>query len=570
MKMKNLFSLFILAFLLGSCVDELERDIITELSEEQVINSYEFTRARVSAIYNELPNGFNQFDGAMSDAASDNAEFTLETSAVQKFNVGSWNAYDNPDDVWNRYYRGIRKANLFLLTADSVNLDPYRLDPDPAQQIVYENRLAEIKRWKYEVRFLRSFFYFELVKRYGGVPIITDPFSLEDVADDIKRNSLEQCIQYIVSECDLAAGVLPMTYGSVDLGRVTKAAALGLKSRVILYAASELFNNPLWAGSYPNPELISLPEGDRNTRWKAAAEAAKEVIDLTESGLSLHNNYGTLFNTFDSPEILFVRRNGANNTFEITNYPIGFDNGQSGNTPSQNLIDSYEVKVDNATSIPFDWNNPEHAANPYSNRDPRLSLTVLVNNDSFKGRKIETWSDGLDGKNKDKASRTGYYLRKYVDEKIDLLVGTTSIHSWIFIRLSEIYLNYAEALNEYDPGHPDIKTYIDNVRNRPGVKMPAINVALSQDEVRSTIRNERRVELAFEDHRLWDVRRWMIASSTLGNPLLGIEITKLGDDSFKYEQAIVEKRVFDNKMYFYPIPQQELLKAKGLVQNPLW
>lgn len=569
-EMKNILMLFILALLLVSCVDDLERDIVTELSEKQVIQSYEFTRARVSAIYNELPNGFSQFDGAMSDAASDNAEFTLETSAIQKFNVGSWNAYDNPDDVWNKYFRGIRKANQFLLSADSVNLDPYRLDPDPAQQIVYQTRLAEINRWKYEVRFLRSFYYFELVKRYGGVPIITEPFSLDEVADDVKRNTLEQCIQFIVNECNMAADVLPLSYGSADLGRVTKTAALGLKSRVLLYAASELFNNPSWAGGYPDAELISMSAGDRSARWKAAADAAKDVIDLAGSGLSLHGNYGDLFKTFNSPEILFVRRNGASNSFEMTNYPVGFDKGQSGNTPSQDLIDSYEVKVDEVTSVPFDWNNPEHAANPYENRDPRLSMTVVVNNDTFKNRKIETWDEGLDGRNKYRASRTGYYLRKYVDDKLDLLVGTTSIHSWIIMRLPEIYLNYAEALNEYEPGNPDIKVYIDKVRTRSGVNMPAINAGLSQEAVRSIIRNERRIEFAFEDHRLWDVRRWMIASTTLGAPLRGIDIIRQGDDGFKFNQMTVEQRSFENKMYFYPIPQQELLKAKGLVQNPLW
>lgn len=568
--MKNNIFILLLLLLLGSCADDLERDIITNLSEDDVTKSFDFTRYRVSAVYNVLPNGFSQIDGAMSESASDNAEHTLETSGVHKFNIGSWNAYDNPDDVWNRYYRGIRKANQFLASADSVNLDPYRLDPNPAQQTVYQTRLAEIKRWKYEVRFLRSFFYFELVKRYGGIPLVTSTFSLDDVADNVTRNSLSECIQFIVTECDSAAAGLPVTYGTADLGRATKGAAMALKSRVLLYAASDLFNNAQWAQGFSKPELISLPAGDRTARWKAAADAAKAVIDLSGTGYALHSNYSTLFNTFNSAEIIFVRRNGASNSFEIANYPVGYDKGESGTTPSQSLIDAYEVKVNSSTSIPFDWNNAEHTANPYANRDPRLAMTVLTNDVTFKGRKVEAWTGGLDGKGKDRATKTGYYLKKYVDDKIDLLTGTTSIHSWILLRLPEIYLNYAEALNEYSPGHSDIKIYVDKVRSRSGVAMPGIPSDLTQPQVREKIRNERRIEFAFEDHRIWDLRRWMQAPSILGAPLKGVEITKVDDNTFQYKQITVEQRTFENKMYFYPIPQQELLKAKGLVQNPHW
>ncbi len=568
--MKATLCIFFMVITFSSCKKNLERDIVADLSEQQVITSYDFTRSRVNAIYSVLPDGFTPISGAMYASATDDAEHTLETSGIQKFNTGAWNAYDNPDGAWNMFYRGIRKANELLLTADSVNLDPYRLDPDPTQQTVYKTRLEEIKRWKYEVRFLRAFFYFELIKRYGGVPLVTQVFTLDDDPQQVKRNTLAECIQFISNECDSTASVLPVTYGTGDLGRITKGASLALKSRLLLYAASDLYNTPSWAGGYGNAELISLPAGDRAARWKAAADAAKAVLDLPGTGYALHTSYAALFKTFNSAEIILTRRSAATNTFEKASYPVGYDLGQSGTTPSQNLVDAYEVKVNATTSVPFDWNNPAHAANPYLNRDPRLALSVLLNNTTFKGRPVEAWAGGLDGKGKERATKTGYYLRKYVDENVNLLTNTTSIHSWIIFRLAEMYLNYAEALNEYSPGHADIKMNIDRVRARTGIAMPPMPTGLSQAVVREKIRNERRIEFAFEGHRAWDLRRWMQAPVYLAAPLEGIDINKTGTNAFTYTPVTVETRNFQTRMYLYPIPQGEIMIDNLLVQNPLW
>ena len=172
----------------------------------------------------------------------------------------------------------------------------------------------------------------------------------------------------------------------------------------------------------------------------------------------------------------------------------------------------YEVKVD-ATTAAFDWSNPAYATNP-TLIVTGLAFNVLTNNVSFKSRNVERWTGGLDGKGRDKATRTGYYLRKYVDPNINLVTGTTSVHTWIFMRLSEIYLNYAEALNEANPGHADIKTYVVRLRTRATVTMPALPAGLTQEQMRERIRHERQVELAFEGHRIWDVRRWMTAPAT--------------------------------------------------------
>ena len=410
---KNIYIFGVIAIFLMNACEKLDRELITTLDKNSVNTIYSYTMNRATALYTSLPSGFSEIDGAMSASTGDESEFTLETSAVQWFNAGSWNPLANPDNVWGKYFTAIRNVNLFLETADEVNLDAYRLDPTPSQQLIYVNRKDEIKRWKYEGRFLRAFYYFELIQRYGGVPITKDALTLGDDYSGIQRNSLEECVKFVTQECDSAAVKLPAKYADADLGRATKGAALALKAKVLLYAASDLWNTPTWASGYTHNDLISLPSGDRAARWHAAADAAKAVIDLPGTTYALYTNYRNLFITgqgFQSMEHILVARSGASNTFESANYSVGYDNGHSGNTPSQNLVDAYEVKVDATHAVPFDWNNPVHSANPYaSSRDPRLALNVVLNNSAYKGRTVELWTGGRDGKGKDLASKTGYF-----------------------------------------------------------------------------------------------------------------------------------------------------------------
>ena len=285
----------IITFVILSGCQSLDRDIITSLDKDLATESYTNSMRRATAMYIYLQSGFSEIDGAMLASACDEAEFTDERSTVQQFNVGSWSAIQNPNDVWSTYYKAIRIVNLFLEESDNINLDAYKYDPDASQQAIYISRLAEIKRWKYEGRFLRAYYYFELIKHYGGVPIITKAMSVGDEYSDIERNTLNDCVQFITSECDTAAANLPVEYEDDNLGRVTIGAALALKAKVLLFAASDLWNDPSWASGYAKPLLISLPEGNRAERWKAAADAAKAVIDLEETGYVLADNYRNLF-----------------------------------------------------------------------------------------------------------------------------------------------------------------------------------------------------------------------------------------------------------------------------------
>ena len=568
-KINILLSSSIAVLLLSSCNPILDREMILTMTEKQALESYDVAQKRVNGLYTYLPNGFSPVGGAMMAAASDEAEYSVASSSVHMFNNGSWNPLNNPDNVWTYYYQGIRQATLFLETADQINMERYKLDPQ--NQADYEMRMANIERWKYEARFLRAYFYSELVKRYGGVPLANELMDMDTDYRNIPRNTLQECIDFIVDECGQVAPHLPAVYQASDMGRVTRGAALALKSRVLLYAASELFNNPVWAQGYERKDLISLSGTDRQTRWENAAKAAGEALwgaDVAEAGYKLSGNYQSLFRSFSDNEIVLVRRNGYDNSFEKSNYPIGADQATGGTAPSGNLVDAYETTGGRT----FTWKDPSMAARPYENRDPRFAATIMPNNSTFQGRPVECWEGGADGPDKNNASRTGYYLLKYVDPELKLLQGQSAIHSWIIIRLGEIYLNYAEAMNEaYGPDAKGIygksaREAVNEVRGRVG--MPDV-VADSKEEMREKIRHERRVELAFEDHRFWDVRRWMTAPDDLNAPLKGVKVTRLSYNSFEYQSVEVESRSFKRSMYFYPIPQNEL-NITGWPQNPLW
>jgi hypothetical protein len=537
--------------------DYLDRQIGTLLSEDEVFVSYSYSERFLNDTYAWLPGGFDRIDGAMADAGTDDAEHTREGSTIQRFNNGSWNAFSNPDDQWNFFYAGIRKTNIFLRGVDSVNLDAFRLDP--AGQTEYQNRLGDIKRWKAEAAFLRAYFYFELVKRYGSVPLITRVLSLNEDLTKIQRNSLDECVQFIVTECDKAAADLNIFPGRIAndanaSGKATKGAALALKSRMLLYAASPL---------YLAPDDLSNAKPSDNNKWRAAAQAAKALIDLGPNTYTLVTSYTSLYNSIANTELILARRYTASNGFERASYPVGYEQGQSGTTPSQNLVDAYEMKDGTA----FDWSNPAHAAAPYTNRDDRLGQTILLNNTTWKGRAVEAWTGGRDGRGVDRATKTGYYLKKHVAEDVNLVTNTTKVHAWPLFRLAEIYLNYAEALNEADPTNTDILLYLNKVRTRS--KQPALLAGLSQDAMRKKIQQERRIELAFEEHRAWDVRRWKEGVTFLNVPLRGVEITRAANGSFQYEPIIVESRTYEPKMNWFPIPQNELIKS-GWKQNTGW
>ena len=545
------------AFTLCSCNDFLDREEDSFIDKTATFDSYNRTKQYLTYAYSLLPEGLNRFSGgALLGAATDDACFAIESSNIQQFNNGSWNALSNPDNVWDRYFAGIAKCCTLLENSNHINLDISRLDP--AKRVEYENNLKDIRMWRAEAHFLRAYFNFELLKRYGPIPIIKSTLDINKDYSDTPRPTMKEVVEFIANDCDIAADSLELTpWRNMNdaFGRATKGAALALKSRLLLYAASPLYVD------FGDIDEANKPSDA--TLWKAAADAAKAVIDLNQYELA--PAYDDLFkNDFQNKEYIFVRRYPSNSDFEKSNFPISYG-GKGGTNPSQNLIDDYEMLDGTA----FDWSDPVKAAYPFENRDERLLATVLMNGVLFKGKRIATYPGGADAMPNPNATKTGYYLRKFLNENVNIQTGGGSDgHVVPLFRLAEIYLNYAEALNEYDPTNPDIAVYLNKIRER--VSLPDVPSGLTQEQMRTLIHHERRVELAFEEHRFWDVRRWKVASSTLGAPVKGVKITQDDAGNFTYSPVQVEQRVFQPKMYWYPIPQSEVLKLHHWEQNKGW
>ncbi len=579
MKLKKIFFILSAILIVTSC-DYLEPDSLSLKYKEDVYQNLSYIDQVLTSAYSNLPAGYNDIDGSWIASASDEAEEVDASKKIHHFNIGNWNEFNNPDDVWANCYKGIRKTCDFLEGTDTISWYAYKGN----NEVEYTRRKVLLKRTRAEAKFLQAFYYFELVKRYGGVPLITKKLNLDDngaIIGNIARESFANCVQHIVNLCDsvIACPELSVAWSATEdgyAGRASGGAAMALKSRTLLYAASDLYNQPGLSSVFG---YTDVSDDARKLRWESAAKAAYAVIATGKYTMQPYNLIFTL-GSGRGTEVIFERRSGSDNVFDKANYPIGFEKGATGTCPSQNLVDAYEMKADGSK---FDWNNPIHAANPYAGRDPRLLMTILTNNELFglPARKVEIWQGGLDGLPRQKATKTGYYLKKWVNTALDFSLNNTTFHQWIYFRIGEFHLNYAEAMNEAfkNPTYKNtsigyMRSAIEAtniVRSRFGVGMPGIPATISYEDLRQRIRNERRVELAFEGHRWFDARRWMIGSTTLGSDLRGVNIVKTGDNTFLYTPTVVEKRVYDTKMNLYPIPQSEINKTGGsIIQNPNW
>ena len=548
----------LISTLLLGC-DFLDYDEQDQYSKEYIYSYIAQTKAVLSNIYSYLPTDYSSVDNAMRASASDDAEHAWELSDIQKFNDGGWNPNVLVDNQWGPMYSGIRAANQFIKESDGLTFDEIKYNED------YDELMIQFAYYPYEARFLRAFFYFELAKRYGDVPLITDVLTTEQ-ANKVEKSSFEDIVDFIVSECDILADNLPVTYSGVpnsETGRATKGAAMALKARTLLYAASSLHNAT-------------------QEKWIAAAIAAKELIDQLGSTYTPLPAYGDVFNKLTSKELILERRQSSARTFEERNTAIGFTGGNAGTCPTQNLVDAYEMK---ATGLGKDESGSGYdPANPYATsgaaqRDPRLAMTILFNGAKWKNITTETWNGGLNAPPKPNATKTGYYIKKHMIESISLNPSNpgSSIHYWVIFRYAEVLLNYAEAMNEAygpevtGPGILDMtaRAAVNIVRARTGIVMPAFPVGMTPDAFREKLRNERRVELAFEDHRFWDIRRWKIGNET--TEIRGMDIVKDPDTGvLTFTEKVVENRVWNDKMYLYPIPQKEIFLNTMLTQNPGW
>jgi hypothetical protein len=419
---------------------------------------------------------------------------------------------------------------------------------------------------------------------------------LDDEDLNIPRSTLEATVDYIVRTAEEAYRLLPgEAYSGVEAGRAERGSALALKSRVLLYAASPLYNGNNFGGN----KLVCYGNYDVE-RWRHAAEAAQEVIDLGWYGLfygspaannTPQQRYAKLFTSwtdeYNKEYIIVGRMRQANRDTENDNFPAGFTNARGGTCPSQEMVDAYEM----ADGTVFDWNNEAHKGNPYDSRDPRFYAAIIYHGAYFSRFANATTARGYtfnmleNGTNRtgNAATATGYYLNKFMDYSVANPVSNSGNvqHIWCHFRYAEALLNYAEAANEYHgpayqiAGASNPLTPVDainQIRARAGMPDVATTFAnrgwdMNQENLRKLIRNERRVELAFEEHRYYDVRRWMTVEDAA---IHGVQIVTR-DGKPQYTVVEVEKKVFDpQRHYFFPIPYNELVSNRSLEQNPGW
>lgn len=518
-----------------------------------------------------LPNNHNRVSGNYLDAASDDALSSQSgLPEVQKIVTGAYTAVStNSDNVWSKYYTGIRDATVFSVYINRVPMMEKLPNGQPARPA-----------YRSEARFLRAWLYFELLKRYGGIPLMGD--SIRQLNDNIQlpRNSFADCVNYIVNECTNIKDslrtqemVTPTTYG-----RITKGAAMALKAKVLLYAASPLYNG---GNIEPTNPLTGYTSFDNN-RWKLAADAAKELMTLGTYDLMPAFNDVFITQTATvgpNKEVIFWRQNGTNTSVEISNGPVGYTSagGAGVTSPTQNLVDAFTTDEGKPITDPTSGYDPN---NPYAHRDPRLTNTIFYNGALWLNRAVETFDGGLDRPGGTvQQTKTGYYMRKFMG-KFESVTGAqvyaNTIHDFVYFRYAEVLLNYIEAMNEFSGPSAEIYTILYKLRQRAGIVPGAgnnygLSATLTKDEMRTVIRNERRAELAFEEHRFFDIRRWKIADQVFAGALKGMSIQKSSGGTLVYNPAPVLTPVFRNpQMYFYPIPYNEVIKNPKMVQNPQW
>ena len=591
--------------LLQSCADFLDKKPDDMLTIDDVFDSRPRSQSYLSSIYTFIPDELRMQNDYNMLGICDEGDFIWAAAWAKQINDGNWNTRSGYYDKWASFYKGIRSATVFINRIDG-NTDP-TLEPSVRAC------------WKQEAKALRAIYYFYLLRQYG--PIIIMP---EDVLDinssneelQMKRNTFEYCVNYIVGQFNeiLQSPDLPETFVSdQDKGRIDKRTVMGFKARTLMLAAS-----PFWNG---NPDMASFVNVDGTPmvetttydphKWEDAAQANLDLIDnilngkdpidglytvYTDGKLDPFLSYRDLFLDRWNKEVIYCRpsmaSSNANDGWERHCAPR-IVNGWNGVGVSQQMIDSYfmadgspyNVEAEDLTAFSTTADQYTKAGTNmmYVNREPRFYASIIYNGadwiyeqDGMPKQTVELFFKGNCGKNgSHDYSATGYLVCKNISPNSDLFNWTGVSRSLVMMRLGEIYLNYAEAINEAfdNQGSRDkAAIYVDAIRQRAGLPGLTTEQKSSQISMRAAIRAERRVELAFENFRAWDTRRWKIAEEVDGAPLMGMNVDageSLQDVNF-YKRTLIEKRVFPKKFYLWPINDSEIIRNRACVQNPGW
>lgn len=534
---KQIFIILSLLWTLSSCSEDYlqpePRNIYTEAEIWKTMeNTYLYINGFYKPIYEYGPYGVKYADVALNDGFSDIVKYNQHVMGPNGGDVNKTilSSIISPTSIvlsdYDYEYNRIRRINEFL-----YGLENY---------VTYSE--SDKLLMEAQARFFRGFLHFMLVRSHGGI-IIRDYIDGPNEAFKA-RSTEEEVYDFITREFDFAAQNLPREWDQANLGRLTRGGVLGYKSRVMLYAG----------------------------RWQDAIDAAEEIIKEEGVLYELESDYDKIFKTKDSKEGVLSYRFGGTlgHTFHRLYSPKGdLELGLTGiAVPTLEMVNSYKMQ----DGSEFDWNNPAHAANPHDNREPRFYASILYNGAPWKGRSIETFVGGTEGfehygsTQSSGGTTTGFYIRKMIDENAPM--DGISTQTWYEVRYAEVLLNHAEALNELGRSQEALVS-LNKVRAR--AKLPNVTVN-DQVALREIIREERKVELAFEGHRLWDLRRWRTAVETLdGKRMHGLKITPDGD-SWNYEivECDDQNRIFKENYYKLPVPQTEINNNPLCTQTPLW
>ncbi|RAJ08264.1 putative outer membrane starch-binding protein [Chitinophaga skermanii] len=570
-------SIFLVFAMLTACSKFLDQVPNDRQTIEEVFQKKKPSEEYLANVYNYVRDESDQWNGNPWTGNVDEINVAWAKWTIYQVNVGNFSPGTSPFYTWQSYYNGIRSATYFINHIDG-NKEMLALD---GQKL--------IDQYKAEARFLRAYFYFMIIRQYGPAVLIGDtelPADAPSIDMMLPRNTFDECVDYIVAELDKAATVLPLTPATDrDFGRATKGAALAIKSRVLLYAASPEYNgNPDFASFVSTEGKPFISQAADRERWKKAADAAKAVIDLNiyklyedPSGDPVKSYRGIHLVPWND-ESIFVRKDNDLWNWDY-NCSLRSAGGWNGISPVQEMVDAYFMKDGlpiSKSPLYSETGFTNGVYNMYINREPRFYASILYNGARYKGGSITQDSitvdltySGKDGKKNggEDYSHTGYLVVKNVSPETNRLAGISNNRPYVLARLGEIYLNYAEALAEYGGNDAEALKYLNLIRKRAGIpqygggEVPAVSGA----DLIAAIRAERRIELAYECHRWFDVRRWKIVKSIMKD-LHGMNVNKDGTEF--YQRVVADSRAWRDAYYWFPLSQFEIDRGLKLVQNP--
>lgn len=575
--------LMILILVLSGCNGYLDQVPDDRQTIDEVFQKKAPSEEYLANVYSHIRDESNQWEENPWSGNADEMNVAWAKHPIYRINIGNWNAAEAPFGFWGNYYQGIRAATYFINNIDH-NDEILRLDGRKL-----------IDQYKGEARFLRAYFYFMLMRQYGPVVLVGNKILAVDAPVSelmLRRLPFDECVNYVVAQLDSAAAVLPLVPAQDrDYGRITKGIALAVKSRLLLYAASPQYNGNSEFSEFKNQDgspMISQTFSPE--KWKKAALAAKEVIDLgiyqlykDPSGDPVKTQRDILLVPWNK-ECILVRKSTNLSNWDV-HCTLRRAGGWSGLGVTQEMVDAYFMKDGkpvSESSLYSETGFTNGIYNMYLNREPRFYAAVTYNGRKYKGGAITSDSvtvdftySGTDGKQVggEDYTHTGYLVYKNLSPETNRLAGKYNNRPLVLIRLAEIYLNYAEALAELGGAENEKEAliYLNLIRERAGIPQYGKGEdhlpTPAGDDLILKIRMERRVELAFETHRWFDIRRWKIAGQVMGE-MHGMNIDKNGDEF--YQRVVASKHDWKTAYYWWPVPQYEMDRSNLIVQNPGW